>query len=81
MLLKFTWRIFVCDQFVSSLELSGSSVSDQAILFDPINLGVTVVMYVKIYIWAKWDLVTLGGVGPYIEKMVHHYGLCKIKYS
>ena len=27
-----------------------------------------VVMYVKIYIWAKWDLVTLGGIGPYIEK-------------
>ena len=50
----------MCDQFVSSLELSGSSISDQATLFDPINLGVTVVLYVKIYIWAKWDLVTLG---------------------
>ena len=22
-----------------------------------------------------------GGIGPNIEKMVHHYGLCKIKYS
>ena len=41
MLLKFTCRIFVCDQFVSSLELSGSSISDQTTLFDPINLGVT----------------------------------------
>ena len=40
-----------------------------------------VVMYAKIYIWAKWDLGTLGGIGPNIEKMVHHYGLCKIKYS
>ena len=31
----------MCDQFVSSLELSGSSISDQTILFDPTNLGVT----------------------------------------
>ena len=30
---------------------------------------------------SEWDLGTLGGIGPYIEKMVHHYGLCKIKYA
>ena len=32
---------------------------------------------------SEWDLGTRGGggMGPYIEKMVHHYGLCKIKYS
>ena len=30
---------------------------------------------------SEWDLGTLGGIGPYFEKMVHHYGLYKIKYS
>ena len=30
---------------------------------------------------SEWDLGTLGGIGLCIEKMVHHYGLCKIKYS
>ena len=30
---------------------------------------------------SEWDLGTPGGIGPYIEKTVHHYGLCKIKYS
>ena len=26
-------------------------------------------------------LVRGGGIGPYIETIVHHYGLCKTKYS
>ena len=30
---------------------------------------------------SELDLGTLGGIGPCIEKMVHHYGLYKIKYS
>ena len=30
---------------------------------------------------SEWDLGTLWGIGPYIEKMVHYYGLYKIKYS
>ena len=30
---------------------------------------------------SEQDLGTPGGIGPYIEKIVHHYGLCKIKYS
>ena len=30
---------------------------------------------------SELDLGTLGGIGPNIEKMVHLYGLCKIKYS
>ena len=30
---------------------------------------------------SEFNLGTPGGIGPYIEKMVHHYGLCKIQYS
>ena len=40
----------MCDQFVSSLELSGSSISDQTTLFDPINLGVTLT---SLFIWQE----------------------------
>ena len=57
----------MCDQFVSSLELSGSSISYQTTLFDPINLEVTLLTGTSSI--TELALIFLKGEGQKVTKV------------